>query len=179
MSSHACQSRNQFWFLECFLIFCTNFIYCSLHFFKNKLIHFSLIVYDDVPESSNVIITQHSESVIPYRKDRSSSSITFAGMEDKHDIKIPSTENTVTGNVKHRILIPSPSHPLIQPSTVVRDHCENFAFPPPPPPTDRKRYGPRRKSLLFSFFFILSVIYPDIQFGLTSLHELEKLSQTF
>ncbi|ONI12749.1 hypothetical protein PRUPE_4G181200 [Prunus persica] len=94
-------------------------------------------------ESSNVIITQHSESVIPYRKDRSSSSITFAGMEDKHDIKIPSTENTVTGNVKHRILIPSPSHPLIQPSTVVRDHCENFAFPPPPPPTDRKRYGPR------------------------------------
>ncbi|BBH01788.1 Protein of unknown function D [Prunus dulcis] len=94
-------------------------------------------------ESSNVIITQHSENVIPYRKDKSSSSITFAGMEDKHDIKIPSTENTVTGNVKHRILIPSPSHPLIQPSTVVRDHCENFAFPPPPPPTDRKRYGPR------------------------------------
>ncbi|PQQ17967.1 uncharacterized protein Pyn_15237 [Prunus yedoensis var. nudiflora] len=93
-------------------------------------------------ESSNVIITQHSENVIPYRKDRSSSSITFAGMEDKHDIKIPSTENTVKGNVKHRILIPSPSHPLIQPSTVVRDHCENFAFPPPPP-TDRKRYGPR------------------------------------
>ncbi|XP_008226632.1 PREDICTED: uncharacterized protein LOC103326206 [Prunus mume] len=94
-------------------------------------------------ESSNVIITQHSENVIPYRKDRSSSSITFAGMEDKHDIKIPSTENTVKGNVKHRTLIPSPSHPLIQPSTVVRDHCENFAFPPPPPPTDRKRYGPR------------------------------------
>lgn len=94
-------------------------------------------------ESSNVIITQHSENVIPYRKDRSSSSITFAGMEDKHDIKIPSKENTVKGNVKHRTLIPSPSHPLIQPSTVVRDHCENFAFPPPPPPTDRKRYGPR------------------------------------
>lgn len=148
-------------------------------FLLNKLIHFSLIFYHDVPESSNVIITQHSENVIPYRKDRSSSSVTFAGMEDKHDIKIPSTENTVKGNVKHRTLIPSPSHPLIQPSTVVRDHCENFAFPPPPPPTDRKRYGPRRKSLLFSFSFILSVIYPDIQFGLTSLHELEKFSQTF
>lgn len=121
-------------------------------FLLNKLIHFSLIFYDVVPESSNVIITQHSENVIPYRKDRSSSSITFAGMEDKHDIKIPSTENTVKGNVKHRTLIPSPSHPLIQPSTVVRDYCENFAFPPPPP-TDRKRYGPRRKSLLFSLFF--------------------------
>ncbi|XP_068311302.1 probable hexosyltransferase MUCI70 [Pyrus communis] len=83
-------------------------------------------------ESTNVIMTQHSENVIPYREEMSSSSVTFEDMEDRHDIKLPSP------------------HSLAQPFAVVRGnapllphHCENFAFPPPPPPTDRKRYGPR------------------------------------
>lgn len=100
-------------------------------------------------------MTQHSENVIPYREEMSSSSVTFEDVEDRHDIKLPSP------------------HSLTQPFAVVRGNapllphlCENFAFPPPPPPTDRKRYGPRRKFLYFSLFFqcffllhILSVIF--------------------
>lgn len=111
----------------------------------------------------NAIVTQHSENVIPYCMEISSSCVTFAGMEDKHDIKIASTQNTMKGKDEDRSLLPPPPHLHTQSFTVVHGNspllahqCENFAFPPPPPPSGRKRSGPRRK--FFFVCFILSVI---------------------
>lgn len=72
------------------------------------------------------------------------------GMEDKHDIKITSTQNTMKGKDEDRSLLPPPPHLHTQSFTVVHGNspllahqCENFAFPPPPPPSGRKRSGPR------------------------------------
>ncbi|XP_062011364.1 probable hexosyltransferase MUCI70 isoform X1 [Rosa rugosa] len=72
------------------------------------------------------------------------------GMEDKHDIKITSTQNTMKGKDANRALLTPPPHLHTESFTVVHGNspplahqCENFAFPPPPPSSGRKRSGPR------------------------------------